>query len=133
MFAFTFSFKLALISKGLRLPAADWVEVSRRFQACPDFKGIKTRAVRGFCFLGFQACPDFKGIKTPLALFGGRRVRCFKLALISKGLRPMACAMAFSAMGFKLALISKGLRPQLEPKIKNILQFQACPDPESVS
>ena len=34
----------------------------------------------------------------------------FKLALISKGLRPAASFASASAFGFKLALISKGLR-----------------------
>ena len=57
-------FKLALISKGLRL--AGKVNINGvGFQACPDFKGIKTSLVVEFAFHGvFQACPDFKGIKT---------------------------------------------------------------------
>ncbi len=58
-------FKLALISKGLRpYNSVDFAENAE-----------------------FQACPDFKGIKTPQE-FRLRFVSCFKLALISKGLRP---------------------------------------------
>ena len=57
------------------------------FQACPDFKGIKTLFARS---LGsaqrFQACPDFKGIKTMPPGVRGVPQR-FKLALISKGLK----------------------------------------------
>ena len=34
------------------------------FQACPDFKGIKTASLSTFAEILFQACPDFKGIKT---------------------------------------------------------------------
>ena len=65
-------FKLALISKGLRLGDGTTQILQQLFQACPDFKGIKTLhsplADPGFWF---QACPDFKGIKTyhaPIAL-----------------------------------------------------------------
>ena len=36
-----------------------------KFQACPDFKGIKTKEVSpNQGRWRFQACPDFKGIKT---------------------------------------------------------------------
>ena len=61
-------FKLALISKGLRLPPGFPFELFG-FQACPDFKGIKTglRVLLPFR-VAFQACPDFKGIKTHLSL-----------------------------------------------------------------
>ena len=62
--------------------------------------------------LTFQACPDFKGIKTPnrssLCEFRG-----FKLALISKGLRPLQNRWPMAEKRFKLALISKGLRPSV--------------------
>ncbi len=81
-------FKLALISKGLR-PA---------------------RAASVLLVVVFQACPDFKGIKTGLRA-GLRTMPSFKLALISKGLRPLLASANAEAASFKLALISKGLRP----------------------
>ena len=79
-----------------------------------------------FKHLLFQACPDFKGIKTLTSdsyddLFG------FKLALISKGLRPWTWCSSAMSNCFKLALISKGLRrvPRMVYRLK---LFQACPD-----
>ena len=57
-------FKLALISKGLRRWFVGQVGHAWAFQACPDFKGIKTH----------QAAHT-------------QVVNRFKLALISKGLR----------------------------------------------
>ena len=39
-----YSFRPPLISKGLRLLEQFVVDVGERFQATPDFKGIKTEA-----------------------------------------------------------------------------------------
>ena len=53
--------------KGIKTAVIIVVKLVKPFQACPDFKGIKTVAcfnVFGLC--RFQACPDFKGIKTRL-------------------------------------------------------------------
>ena len=75
------------------------------FQACPDFKGIKTPFnTLALCAKAFQACPDFKGIKT-----------MFQVGDLGLG------------AGFKLALISKGLR-LCRWKLPEKPAFQACPD-----
>ena len=105
------SFKLALISKGLRHLSLAIYSKGLQFQACPDFKGIKTGTF-GRCprRCRFQACPDFKGIKTTCRRVARQCHQGFKLALISKGLRPVYCQGLDALGSFKLALISKGLR-----------------------
>ena len=52
----------------------------------------------------------------------------FKLALISKGLRPASVVASAAISSFKLALISKGLRPWPAIKVYASKAFQACPD-----
>ncbi len=75
VFRFQGRFKLALISKGLRLALPLGVCPANLFQACPDFKGIKTFSAR--------------------SQLGRRR---FKLALISKGLRQKGAYVNFIAV-----------------------------------
>ena len=60
----------------------------------------------------FQACPDFKGIKTSSPVTMLVALKRFKLALISKGLRHNFSDRHDISLSFKLALISKGLRQQ---------------------
>ena len=104
------SFKLALISKGLRLCAILTLGVIPRFQACPDFKGIKTYPSHQ-CpqQVAFQACPDFKGIKTRhcVHVFQCKK---FQACPDFKGIKTATAQSSSSFLGFKLALISKGLR-----------------------
>ncbi len=55
--------------KGIKTASVAKASATAEFQACPDFKGIKTLANAPFAASAFQAYPDFKGIKTG-ALFG---------------------------------------------------------------
>ncbi len=74
----------------------------------------------------FQACPDFKGIKTRiLGRFGC--ATGFKLALISKGLRLPMTNTLLNRQGFKLALISKGLRLPLKRGLKIVGKVSSLP------
>ena len=59
------------------------------FQACPDFKGIKTLTTgKGDFSFWFQACPDFKGIKT--LLWGLMlRLRWFQACPDFKGIKTL--------------------------------------------
>ena len=76
----------------------------------------------------FQACPDFKGIKTNFALTLADDALGFKLALISKGLRRGGHNFPLKTWSFKLALISKGLRQCPLDGFGVGFGFQACPD-----
>ena len=96
--------------KALASPCRGTFFRSWRFLACPDFKGIKTRAAsRAPSSVRFLACPDFKGIKT-LCFHSLRSFCCFWPALISKGLRRNFLVCKSPINRFWPALISKGLR-----------------------
>ena len=100
----------ALISKGLR-PLSGMTKWPTPFLACPDFKGIKTQALRHAAqFPMFLACPDFKGIKTQTHELVPVNFTGFWPALISKGLRHIFQFFRVTGLGFWPALISKGLR-----------------------
>ena len=98
------------------------------FQACPDFKGIKTALAWAVAVtMLFQACPDFKGIKTLHEVeYVGHN--CFKLALISKGLRPSAFAALDSAAAFQACPDFKGIKTKTMWSCRCFRKFQACPD-----
>ncbi len=144
-------FKLALISKGLRLfllitpfkgfsfqacpdfkgiktDQSDGLRKFQMFQACPDFKGIKTESQTcAWKRCLFQACPDFKGIKTPPGNTADARSP-FQACPDFKGIKTRwPCPMPLLRR-FKLALISKGLRPQRVVAGARQAGFQACPD-----
>ncbi len=121
-------FKLALISKGLRHLFAVEVIALGVFQACPDFKGIKTNygQRRRFC-QRFKLALISKGLRR-LAMLWLCCTRGFKLALISKGLRLRLEITPCKGFCFKLALISKGLRPGVAFRVEVPGPFQACPD-----
>ena len=121
-------FKLALISKGLRPCASFKSWALSGFKLALISKGLRRwpPSYPAYSCL-FQACPDFKGIKTGQYL-RGRAWWCFKLALISKGLRRHEKWTQFHSCRFKLALISKGLRLAWAHKLMIAWTFQACPD-----
>ena len=115
-------------------------------QASPDFKGIKTQIERtGRRTIRLQASPDFKGIKT-WRPWRACWQRCFKPALISKGLRPAGKLIVdaislqaspdfkgiktcshnsiLNSLCFKPALISKGLRLSIGEKCDDLDRFK---------
>ena len=76
-----------------------------RFQACPDFKGIKTNPLDRFCMLN-----------------------CFKLALISKGLRHSLAAWRVPSKSFQACPDFKGIKTTALAVLLGLDLFQACPD-----
>ena len=98
------------------------------FQACPDFKGIKTLRISLLRLeISFKLALISKGLRLcNNGVFGF--LGCFKLALISKGLRPNEVLRFEWQISFKLALISKGLRQNAMTKLAVFSLFQACPD-----
>ena len=97
-------FKLALISKGLRLRERISLRIPPRFKLALISKGLRRDESQAFQFFDR-----------------------FKLALISKGLRPAPPVRIRFPPSFKLALISKGLRRH-DVSFRGELMFQACPD-----
>ena len=90
-------FKLALISKGLRLVWQVWFPLFARFKLALISKGLRLSPLAQALHCSrFQACPDFKGIKTVSVSAATNSAKSFKLALISKGLRRFAVIHTFT-------------------------------------